>query len=88
MGRLIYAEKLIEDFEPEHYVDWYTPWIIDKINEQPTVDAVEVVRCKDCQFRDDPYDMGGLRYCLRIKHYTWDDNYCSFGAKRGGGEKE
>ena len=43
MARLIDAEKLIEAFEPEYHVDWYTPWIIDEINKQPTVDAVEVV---------------------------------------------
>lgn len=40
-----YIEKqaLIEAFEPERSVDWYTPWIVDKINERPTADVVEVV---------------------------------------------
>ncbi len=63
MARLIDAEKLIKAFEPEHYVDWYTPWIIDKINEQPTVYYLEVLHgkwktekgfneCSVCGYRD------------------------------------
>lgn len=42
--RLIDADSLIVAFEPDHDCDWYTPWIIEKINEAPTVDAVSVVR--------------------------------------------
>jgi len=53
MSELINKSALIESFEPDHRKDWYTPWIIDKINEQPEVDAVEVVRCKDCQHWDE-----------------------------------
>ena len=41
--RLISADSLIEAFDTEHYFDWYTPNIIEKINEQPTVDAEPVV---------------------------------------------
>ena len=36
--RLINADSLIEDFDPEHYFDWYTPSIIETINKQPTVE--------------------------------------------------
>lgn len=42
--RLIDADSLIVAFEPDHDCDWYTPWIIEKINDAPTVDAVSVVR--------------------------------------------
>lgn len=43
MDDLISKSALIEAFDPEHYFDWYTPSIIETINEQPTVDAVPVV---------------------------------------------
>ena len=36
--RLINADSLIEDFDPEHYFDWYTPSIIETINKQHTVE--------------------------------------------------
>lgn len=42
--RLIDADALNAAFEPDHDCDWYTPSIIETINEQPTVDAVPVVR--------------------------------------------
>ena len=44
--RFIDADELIIAFEPYHDCDWYTPWIIEKINEAPTVEAVPVVRGK------------------------------------------
>lgn len=43
MSDLIRRSALIKAFDPEHYFDWYTPSIIETINEQPTVDAVPVV---------------------------------------------
>ena len=62
------------------------------INELPTVDAVEVVRCKDCKHYEETYP--GYGYC-----YHWDyedgsspnavesDDFCSSGAKMDGGDK-
>lgn len=61
------------------------------IDDAPTVDAVEVVRCKDCIHRgnehdcpmcwtewfDDPFD--GLDSVLRDN--TTDDGFCHKGAK-------
>lgn len=40
---LINADELRKSFDPENTQDWYTPWIIEKINEQPIVEAVPVV---------------------------------------------
>lgn len=44
--RLIDADELIEKFEPKHYQDWYTPWIIARIKDAPTVEAKPVVHGK------------------------------------------
>ena len=38
--RLIDADLLIESFDPEHYFDWYTPSIIETIENAPTVEPV------------------------------------------------
>ena len=67
---------------PRPYDELYD--IIDRINEQPAVDAVEVVRCKDCKYREISLDCGG-RYC-----HAWgmlngasDDGFCNYGERRG-----
>ena len=69
MIRLIDADELRKDILDlpncyNGYSDAYDKaCIIDMIDEQPTVDAVEVVRCKDCR-----------KWC--ICHHS-DDYYCA-----------
>ena len=46
----------------------------------PTVDAVEVVRCKDCHWRN-------RNYCMHPTdgmNVTQDDDFCSYGERREG----
>lgn len=67
------------------------------IADTPTVDAVEVVRCKDCRHSDDECHKDGLRYCMRgikaddyngtgciypIELVVRDVDYCSYGERR------
>ena len=51
--------------------------------EIPTVDAVPVVRCKECKWT------GGDFVCYRgvmVQHKPED--FCSYGERRGGGEDD
>ena len=65
--RLIDANELIEDINAIHYTctgmragkvalskfaEQYRADILKTIDEQPSVDAVEVVRCEDCMLRN------------------------------------
>lgn len=54
------------------------PYIID---EQPTVDAVEVVRCKDCKFQYS-YRSGSV-FCFNHGMSKRYDDFCSDGKRRG-----
>lgn len=54
-----------------------------EIDNAPTIDAVEVVRCRDCKYNP--------RYCddWEEDHCVWmydqmpeDDDYCSYGERR------
>ena len=61
----------------------------DMVNEAPTVDAVEVVRCKDCKHfvQGEPYDPCE---CMRWKVkwgavYTTPDGYCHKGERKDNG---
>lgn len=49
----------------------------DALQDTPTVDAVEVVRCKDCRYFK--------LYKCRMGYSSHDD-FCSYGERRGGGE--
>lgn len=62
---------------------------IDAIVEAaPTVDAVEVVRCKDCKHGQWHIDLKGLRYLVCSYPFghgliVGNHNFCSWGERRG-----
>lgn len=53
--------------------DWML--IRQLINEEPTVDAVEVVRCRECK-------QGDMELCHSIWSWFGDDGFCIFGKRR------
>ena len=80
MARLIDADALWRKFESE---PWYDNADRDEIalpltDDAPTVDAVEVVRCKDCAVPHNKYTgcpkLNGLA--------TPPDFYCPFGERK------
>jgi hypothetical protein len=77
--RLIDGDTLWEKLDDE---PWYDNADRDEIAlpivaAAPTVDAVEVVRCKDCRYFK--------LYKCRMGYSSHDD-FCSYGERRGGGE--
>lgn len=68
--------------------------VISDIEDAPTIDAVEVVRCRDCALAEEHiqkcYD--GTEetcfICLYRKTYCFDgDGYCNHGFRKAGKEK-
>lgn len=59
---------------------------IEAVEKLPAADAVKVVHCKDCRYRDFlDSDYGG--YCCEIvKREVQLDDYCSFGERRNGND--
>lgn len=57
------------------------------VNETPTADVVEVVRCKDCRYRTD-YGKSeqALWFCDANEHWCRDDDFCSSGERRNDAE--
>lgn len=51
----------------------------DVIDEQPTADVVEVVRCKDCL---NTHLINDYPYCELWNFVLARDNFCSFGKRR------
>ena len=63
---------------------------IEMIKDAQPIDAVEVVRCKDCKYSVDFYNDGEC-YCQRPeREMQWIsrrwDFFCAAGRKRGDGE--
>ena len=52
-----------------------------KIKSLPTVDAVEVVRCKDCRHAKEQ-DEDGVAWCNGWLQYVFGEHFCSYGEKR------
>ena len=56
----------------------------EMIQDAPTIDAVPVVRCKDCVFsQSDGWVCGGT--ALMPQHRTFPNSFCSFGERKDGG---
>lgn len=67
-------------------------WVI--INDAPTIDAVEVVRCKDCKYRseDGECDCNSLHMQMEgdsigVGFMPEKDFYCAYGKRREDGEE-
>ena len=53
---------------------------------KPTIDAVEVVRCKECKWSDWYETSSGEHRCYCMEHGSsghTDDDYCSYGEREG-----
>ena len=66
----------------------YRNGILQLVNEQPTVDAVEVVRCKDCLWFDNEDELPDVFrseqhcYCTEANTYVPINHFCSYGERR------
>lgn len=85
--RLIDADELMmelderepyDDFESEH--ELWSDMLLDVI-KAPTVDAVEVVRCRDCT-HGSQYDDGSDNYVCRLGGTKKGSGFCSDGERR------
>ena len=82
--RLIDADLLKGRFIHGRFDDVY---ISEKeVQDAPTVDAVQVVRCKECSHSEVcKMDEGDVRYCHIFEMQTEDDYYCADGERREDG---
>ena len=56
--------------------------LLDSINEVPSVDAVPVVRCKDCGAYNTDGCAEGFGWCVCCDKGMMDNDYCSHGGRR------
>lgn len=80
--RLIDADKFILALMDAALSSVDEDTILDLVDSVPTVDAVPVVRCKDCKHH---YDCG-VHFCDRLGMDCPDDSdfFCSYGERKDG----
>ena len=92
MSKLIDADKAMEIVRDQgiahpnaYHLTNYATLIL---REAPTVDAVEVVRCKDCKYGDWDSEPNDAMVCMRTKDGFWrsGNGFCSFGEQKEGAE--
>ena len=57
------------------------------VTNAQTVDAVEVVRCRECKFGDWNSEPDDAMVCMRTKDGFWrsGNDFCSYGERKDGG---
>jgi len=103
MARLIDADALYKEIEriyDEHYSNSSYKFIHDffrailrRIRKEPTVDAVPVVRCKDCKHYVLPEEFDACGRCTNgnicvsygSEIYPEPGDFCSYGERRSNG---
>lgn len=86
--RLIDADRLIDEFEDTIGNPISRTRLKLQVQNQPTVDAVEVVRCIDCKWCSEDYDTDG-----NVPYWTcknWDcgtdaDGFCHEAERKNDG---
>nr|DAJ95018.1 MAG TPA: hypothetical protein [Caudoviricetes sp.] len=79
--RLIDADKFILALMDASLSSVDEDTILDLVDSVPTADAVPVVRCKDCKYRDGTPGKPNI-LCAQMH----EDDFCSYGERRA--EKE
>ena len=88
MPRLIDAEHLKKratDWEGDCWDNYAqsTEDFLEYIDNEPTVDAVEIVRCKDCRWCHAGYcEMADDLIPWGFDHYEWENFYCAWAERR------
>lgn len=78
--RLIDADALKGRFIHGRFDDVY---ISEKeVQDAPTVDAVEVVRCRDCRYYAADKDRPPRGFCMPLHINSVDDWYCADGERK------
>lgn len=94
--RLIDADELLKRIPITHADEFQNcrncslldDWEVEiLVEDSPVIDAVPVVRCKDCiEYQSDitwTSKQTGWCYCTILDQFLKPEDYCSYGVKRG-----
>ena len=64
------------------YFDTLIPCVNRALDDSPTIDAVPVVRCRECKLWLNSKLFPHNHYCIRSERVAYPDDFCSYGEKR------
>ena len=79
------AKRMARDGDGRIPVDFGL--VICELSKTPTVDAVPVVRCRDCKYHEDTHVTGFEHCCLYGLTMRYND-FCSYGKREGGSDND
>ena len=87
MDELVKRSDVLNAYYDDFYGVDYFPFE-DVLNSVTAVDAVEVVRCRDCKFGDWDSEPDDALVCLRTKDGFWrsGNDFCSYGEMKEGAD--
>ena len=71
-----------------HPLDYNGQGIVNRIKKIPAVDAVEVVRCRECKHLYARSKSLGVYKCAIHNDYPLADYFCADGERKDGGQNE
>lgn len=87
MARLIDADRALEIVRDQgiahpnaYHLTNYATLIL---REAPTVDAVEVVRCRECKYHEDT-SVTEYEHCCLLSKTVRHNDFCSYGDRKEG----
>ena len=94
--RLIDADALMNVIRQHEYrlatkqgsIDYgmFTLGIQQAVDEQQTIDAVPVVRCRECKWWQEDDDVGHCDNPDGLDNYAKPDDFCSYGERKEGAD--
>lgn len=86
-----FKKSVLTDFG-EHYTQCHDTdqtslmdMVMDNLDEQPTIDAVPVVRCRDCiKISPSVTEIKNAVWCRTFRAYIPCDGFCSYGERKDG----
>lgn len=92
--KLIDKNEIYEYLDNLHFTEYKKYKVLQAVKDAPTIDAVPVVRCRDCiywkQFRRVP-EVGQcmnkqwtyLTKHLAVAFETWESDFCNYAKEKG-----
>ena len=87
LGNRMYHEAFEKDSDMQKWDSgcWIRYKLFENVlRDTPSVDAVEVVRCKDCKHHEEINQPYPQLFCRKHSIDTLDDDYCSSGERNDG----
>ena len=85
--KLIDADALKEGLKEKMYGHPFErKFLSSVVDSEPTIDAIHVVRCRECKWWQEDDDIGHCDNPDGLDNYAKPDDFCSYGERKEGAD--